>query len=185
MSRFLVLGTLSLLLLQPALAAPLGRINLPDLRALEAKASSTAEVTLDERLLGLAAKMLDPAKPDEARARDVVAGLQAIYVRSYSFDTAITVPENDFEGLRHQLEAPGWSRIVSTRNKKDNSRAEVYLAVEGTAARGLVVIATEPKEVTLVNIVGAIDLDKLRKLEGQFGVPKLDLDSGTKAPVAR
>jgi hypothetical protein len=27
-----------------------------------------------------------------------------------------------------------------------------------------------------VNIVGAIDLDKLHKLEGQFGVPKLDID---------
>jgi hypothetical protein len=28
-----------------------------------------------------------------------------------------------------------------------------------------------------VNIVGAIDLDKLHKLEGQFGVPKLDIDA--------
>jgi len=32
-----------------------------------------------------------------------------------------------------------------------------------------------------VNIVGAIDLEKLHKLEGQFGVPKLDIDA-PKAP---
>jgi len=37
-------------------------------------------------------------------------------------------------------------------------------------------IASEPRQFTIVNIVGAIDLDKLHKLEGQFGVPKLDVD---------
>jgi hypothetical protein len=42
---------------------------------------------------------------------------------------------------------------------------------------GLALIASEPREITIVNIVGAIDLDKLHKLEGQFGVPKLDLDA--------
>jgi hypothetical protein len=37
-------------------------------------------------------------------------------------------------------------------------------------------IASEPRQFTIVNIIGAIDLDKLHKLEGQFGVPKLDID---------
>jgi len=31
-----------------------------------------------------------------------------------------------------------------------------------------------------VNIVGSIDLDKLRKLEGSFGIPQLELESGKK-----
>jgi hypothetical protein len=38
---------------------------------------------------------------------------------------------------------------------------------------GLAVIATEPRQLTIVNIVGAIDLDKLHRLEGRLGVPKL------------
>ena len=29
-----------------------------------------------------------------------------------------------------------------------------------------------------MNIVGAIDLAKLRRLEGKFGIPKLDLPNG-------
>jgi hypothetical protein len=36
-------------------------------------------------------------------------------------------------------------------------------------------IVSEPRQFTM-NIVGAIDLEKLRKLEGQFGVPKLEID---------
>jgi hypothetical protein len=38
------------------------------------------------------------------------------------------------------------------------------------------VIGTEPKELTFVNIVGTVDLDKLSQLEGNFGVPLLELE---------
>jgi hypothetical protein len=43
-------------------------------------------------------------------------------------------------------------------------------------AIGLALIASEPRQFTIVNIVGAIDLEKLHKLEGRFGVPKLDVE---------
>jgi hypothetical protein len=49
--------------------------------------------------------------------------------------------------------------------------------IDNNRAVGLALIASEPRQFTIVNIVGAIDLDKLHKLEGQFGVPKLDIDS--------
>jgi hypothetical protein len=170
---------------QAAAAAPDGRIRLPDLSALEAKASETAEVTLDERLLGLAARLLDPSNPEEARARAAVNGLKAITVRSYTFDTATIVPQKDLDAIRTQLESPGWNHIVSTHNRREASHVDVYLAVEGNSARGLVLLATEPKQFTVVNLVGAVDLDKLRRLEGQLGVPKVDLDSGGKPASAR
>jgi len=54
--------------------------------------------------------------------------------------------------------------------------------VANNQATGLALIASEPRQFTIVNIVGAIDLDKLHKLEGQFGVPKLDIDA-PKAPT--
>ena len=54
--------------------------------------------------------------------------------------------------------------------------------VDNNQAVGLALIASEPRQFTIVNIVGAIDLDKLHKLEGQFGVPKLDLDAAKSAP---
>jgi hypothetical protein len=45
---------------------------------------------------------------------------------------------------------------------------------------GLAVVTTDIKEFTVVNIIGPVDLEKLTKLEGQFGVPVLDLEASPK-----
>jgi len=57
--------------------------------------------------------------------------------------------------------------------------------VDKSQAVGLAVIASEPRQFTIVNIVGAIDLDKLHKLEGQLGVPKLDIDTSKAEPAPK
>jgi len=46
----------------------------------------------------------------------------------------------------------------------------------GDQIGGLAVLSIEPREFTIVNIVGPIDLEKLTKLEGQFGVPDLGIE---------
>jgi hypothetical protein len=45
--------------------------------------------------------------------------------------------------------------------------------VRGDRINGLVIISAEPREFTVVNIVGDIDLDRLSKLEGEFGIPRI------------
>ena len=45
----------------------------------------------------------------------------------------------------------------------------------GDQIGGLAVVSIEPKELTVVNIVGPINLEKLSQLEGSFGVPYLNL----------
>jgi hypothetical protein len=47
----------------------------------------------------------------------------------------------------------------------------------GAQVGGLVVLATDAKEFTVVNILGPVDLEKLTRLEGQFGVPALEIES--------
>ena len=54
---------------------------------------------------------------------------------------------------------------------------EVYLLFNGEMVNGLAVLHTDDKELTVVNIVGPVDLDKLAQLEGQFGVPDLGIES--------
>ena len=55
----------------------------------------------------------------------------------------------------------------------------------GDQVSGLAVLATDPKELTVVNIVGPIDLEKLTQLEGQFGIPDLDLEPHPKIKPKR
>jgi len=176
------LTLIALLLAAPACAQTRGLLKLPEMAALADKASESVTVTLDSNLLGLGCRFLNAEEPDEAAAKKVCQSLTGIYVRKFTFDTDYAYPKADIEGIRRQLAAPGWSRIVEARSKKESTDVDVYLLVDGGKARGLAVIASEPRELAIVNIVGNIDLEKLHDLEGQFGVPELQIESGKKAP---
>jgi hypothetical protein len=152
------------------------RLVLPDMRSLEAKATEVVSVTLDAPLLGLAARFLDDSKPEDAAAKQLVAGLKGVYVRSFKFDTDFAYPRADVDALRKQLLAPGWQPLVEVRSLKARTHTDIYISMEGERANGLVIIASEPRELTIVNIVGSIDLQKFHRLEGRFGVPDLQLE---------
>jgi hypothetical protein len=159
------------------LAASNPRLVLPDFKGLADKATESVSITMDPSLLGLATRFMDSGNAQDAAAIDVIKGLRGIYVRSYTFDRDGAYRPSDVDEIRKQLAAPGWSRVVETHSKKTHADVDIYLMTEGKQVLGLALIASEAREFTIVNIVGAIDLDKLHKLEGQFGVPKLDLDS--------
>jgi hypothetical protein len=166
----------ALLLSQLALGAPAEpKLLLPNFDALSSTATETVSITLDSALLGMAAKFLDPNNPEDAAAREVLSGLQGIYVKSYTFDEDFAYPKADVDRVRKQLSSPGWSRLVEVRSRKEQADVDIYMSVEGNKALGLAIIASEPREFTIVNIVGSVDLDKLHQLEGKFGVPKLEL----------
>ncbi|HEY3656940.1 MAG TPA: DUF4252 domain-containing protein [Steroidobacteraceae bacterium] len=170
-------------LLAPSLtfAAPNPRLLLPEFGALADKASESVTITLDPSMLAMAGRFLDSNDPQDAATQEVIKGLQGIYVRSYTFDQDYFYKQSDIDAVRKQLSAPGWNRLMETRSRKTHANVEIYIMTEGNKAIGLALIASEPREFTIVNIIGSIDLQKLHKLEGQFGVPKLDLDA-TKAP---
>lgn len=173
-----------LALLAPTLAwaAPNPRLVLPEFSTLAQKATESVTITLDAALLAVAGRFLDGNDPQDAAAKEVLKGLQGIYVRSYTFDKDSAYQQADIDAVRNQLSAPGWSRLVETRSRKSQANVDIYIMVTNNQATGLALIASEPRQFTIVNIVGAIDLDKLHKLEGQFGVPKLDIDLPKAAP---
>src|SRR5215472_18657656 len=158
-----------------AFAAPAALLNLPDFDALAGKASESVNISLDTSLLGIAAGFLDPSDPDDAATKELIAGLKGIYVRSYTFGQDFAYPAAQVDLVRKQLAPPAWQRLVEVNSTKDHTHVQIYVAADRGVASGLAIIASEPREFTIVNIVGPIDLAKLRRLEGKFGIPKLDL----------
>jgi len=158
------------------------RLQLGNLNNLEAKASKVVDVTLDGALLHLAEKFLNSKKPEEAAVKELLAGLKGIYVKSFQFDKEGEYSMADVDSIRAQLRAPGWSRMAGVKSKKDGENAEVYMLMTGSQVGGIAVIATGPKELTIVNIVGTIDIDKLAELSGKFGIPTIDFKNDSKAP---
>jgi hypothetical protein len=156
-----------------AAAAPLSaqRVNL-DIPGLAARAAETVEVTLDGDLLHRAAKFLGRDDPDERAAREIAMKLEGIYVRSYSFDKEGEYDRGVVEKMRGQLGA-AWKRIVSVKSR-ERENVEIYVDMDAAGnVRGLVVISAEPRELTLVNLVGPVDIDKLSMIEGKWGIPRV------------
>jgi hypothetical protein len=146
------------------------RINL-DFPDLADKAEEVVDVTLDANMLRLAAKFLSGTDSDERAVRDVIGGLESIYVRSYEFADEGMYDRSLIDKIRSQL-GPSWKPLVTVRSKtKEN--VNILADMHGDKVTGLVIIATEPREFTIVNINGPIDIDRLAQLSGQFGIPEL------------
>lgn len=143
---------------------------------LAAKASDTVDVSLSGPLLRLATKFLSDDDKDEAKVKQLVAGLKGIYVKTFEFKKPGEYTAADVESFRAPLRGPDWERIVGVHSTEDGETVEVYIKNEGKGIGGLAIIATEPKELTLVNIVGAIDLDSLSKLGGLAGIPEVEVE---------
>jgi hypothetical protein len=155
------------------------RLQLSSLDHLTAKASQTVDVNIDERLIGLAVRMLSNHETGEKDVKKLVEGLKGIYVRSFEFEAAGQYNPGDIETIRAQLRGPGWSRLVNVVSKKEGN-IEVYLQLTGQTVGGLAVLFAGDKELAIVNLVGPVDLDKLAKLEGQLGVPELGIQKKNK-----
>jgi hypothetical protein len=102
-----------------------------------------------------AAKFLDSKDPDEAKVKKLLAGIDGIYIKSFEFKKGGGYAPADVDSVRAQLRAPEWSRIIGVKSSADD------------------ILCAAPKELTVVNIVGPVDLDSLADLGGHFGVPKL------------
>jgi len=156
------------------------KIQIDHLNKLADKADQVVEVTLDERLLQLAAKFLSNSNPTEARVREIISGLKGVYVRVLEFDKPGEYAPSDVETIRSQLRQPGWQKIVGVYSRRGGDNVDVHLRLQGENIVGLAIIAADPRELTFVNVIGPIDLEKLRQLEGQLGIPKLDLEKGSR-----
>ncbi len=155
--------------------AQAAKLQLPNLEHLHAKAREVVDVSLDGQMLKLAGRFLSNDKSsDEAKAKELVEKLQGVYVKSFEFDKEGEYSKEDVEAVRSLLKGPGWSRIVGVLSKQGGDNVEVYAMTEGGAMTGLAVLSAEPKEFTIVNIVGPVDLERLVNLGGAFGIPKLD-----------
>jgi hypothetical protein len=180
-SRRLWTLILTMILVPVVSAAAQGaRVTLPDLSQLAARSSNTVDISLDGALLNLASRFLDAEDDEERAVKELMGSVKGIYVKTFQFDHDGGYSTADVDVIRRQLAAPGWSRMIGVDSRRDQEHVDIYMWMDGNKPGGLAILAQQPRELVIVNIVGAIDLDRLRALEGQFGVPKLDLERRSK-----
>ena len=172
MKKFILSLALTVVVAVPAAAQ---RLDLSFLADLEDRAEEVVDVTLDASLLKLGSRFLSGKDPDERAIADMIRGLEGIYVRSFEFAKNDSYDRKLITRLQSQL-GPTWKPLVTVRSKtKEN--VNIYADMRGERVVGLVIIAAEPRELTVVNIVGPIDIEKLADLQGEFGIPHFSKDN--------
>lgn len=164
-------GLLLALALAPAMVmAQTARLKLPDFSGLAAKATESVDIDMDADTLRMAGAFISGGSGVDPQFAETVKGLQGIYLKVFTFDKPGQYSMRDIEPVVAQVQAQGWKKLLSVRDKED--RVEMWLRDNSTDG-GMFFVASEPKELVLINIVGKVDLETLRRLQGRMGMPML------------
>jgi hypothetical protein len=153
-----------------------GRLRLDSLERLASKADESVNIEIDGFLIRFAGSLLSEKDADEKTVKEVIEGLKGVYVRSYELKSGVRFEEADVAGVREQLRAPGWTRLVDVESRGlDVGGAELYVASSGGRVEGIALLVVEPRQLTVINIVGAVDVDKLKKLGDTLDLPRIHI----------
>ncbi|MGA3049073.1 MAG: DUF4252 domain-containing protein [Terracidiphilus sp.] len=142
-------------------------------KELAQRASNVTEVTLGKNMLAFAAKFMNGKDEDEAATRKLIDGLDGIYVRDYEFDKEGQFSMDEIEQLRKYFETSEWSPIVRERERKSGETTDVMVKLVNGESHGMFILTVEPKELTVVLILGPVRMEDLGKLKGLGGLGSL------------
>jgi hypothetical protein len=165
----------------PILAiAQTSQLKLPSFANLQQQATESVDITIGSLALRIMSGLMDEEDADSAQMKQLIKGLKSVRVRNYQFASDFAYSKADIDAVRSQLSGPAWTQLAQVHDQKKNEDVDVYVALDDHKVTGFALIASEPREFTIVNIVGAVDLDKIAALQRQLGIP--DVGSARIAP---
>ena len=152
-------------------------------KELASRASDVTEVTLGKNMLAFAAKFMNGKDKDDAATKQLIEGLDGIYVRSYEFDKEGQYSMDEVEQLRKYFETSEWSPMVRERERKSGETTDVMVKLVNGESHGMFILTAEPKELSIVLILGPVrmeDLGKLKHIGGLGGLGDIAKDATVK-----
>jgi hypothetical protein len=131
------------------------------------------EINLSSAMLKFAARI---AARQEPEAAELIRNLKSIRVNVVGLDDSnrdSTIEQ--IEGVRRKLEAQGWTKMVTVREKNGGDNVDVHVMQRGEESiDGLVVTVLDKKgEAVFVNIVGNINADQIAQIADKFDIEPL------------
>jgi uncharacterized protein DUF4252 len=145
------------------------QIDLKALDKIAAKAKGSTEMGMDPAMLKAAASALNEKDGKEAAVKKLTENIKGFFLRNYEFKKGDFKLE-DIKPLTDQLKAPNWVRFLHT--KEDNEQTEIWWHVTNGETDGILLIAAEEDELTVINAVGTANLQDLSKLKDLGNLPK-------------
>jgi hypothetical protein len=185
-----IFGTMALAAALAASASAQDIVKMLDWDALGSKARESVNVNMDGPTLAMAQAFIDKtplagmAKKggiDSERAKELVQKLKGVYVRVLEFDKPGEYDMAQVEALRSKLATMQFNALVDVREKGKETTG-VFIKSDGKTVQGLVVLVAEPKELTLVHLVGDIAAADLEQLGA---IPNVHLQGGAQKQATK
>ncbi len=129
------------------------------------------EVNINSNLIAMAIRLGKDSEPELA---DLLRGLEGIHVNVIGLDdTNRSDVLARVQTIRADLDARGWSRVVTVQQKDQD--IGVYIRTRGDeSVMGVAVtVISENKQAVLINVVGDIKLEKLAAIGERFNIEPL------------
>lgn len=150
---------------------------------LEEKADEVVKVNLWGRSLDQAKRLLGLRKNVTASVRGFLGGLKGVYRRTYRFRGS-PASEDDVRPVHESLSDNGWVPMIETADRKGPESLSVYSYYEDEELAGMTVVSSDPREVTVVKILGPVDLEALSQIGRGLGIPLMNVATTELSPVA-
>jgi hypothetical protein len=170
MNRFFMIAAAGAITL---FAASAQELDLGFAKALEQKASESTSIDLGPEHLKL---MLGFAGDMNPELKTLAKSLERVQVKVLQFGQEGAYSLADMESLRSKVKTAEYLPFITRKEK--SGFTEILMRKGAKGMRGFVILSAEPKELTIVNIVGDLDLDTLSKLGGKMGIPEIKVDGG-------
>jgi len=166
-----------LLAIAAALPLTAQTVDFKFLDKLADKAKESSVVNLGPEQLGLLSGL---AGGEGKNFGEAAKALKSIQVRSFEFDGSGQYDIEEVRAFRDKVKASGdWVSLVSVKEKGGFTDIMILKGTDGKS-KGMLIVAAEPNEVSVVHIDGALDLAALGKLGGIMGIPEITGGYGSK-----
>jgi hypothetical protein len=170
---------LVLALALPVSAAAQGAHLKLDLGNFASRAKEVVNISIDKTTVDWAMQALKSKGGDTEKMRELMKDLEGITVQNLEFEKnekAPTVEEliGAARGVMQELDGPQWKSIINVTEKNAQRTEIVRVSLWKDAAGkigGLALLAIEPGEITLIDVVGNVKLDQLDALGKAIGHP--------------
>jgi len=166
MKKGLLLVTAAMIFAAPGWALQGAKVHM-DLQQLEENADEVVEVNLEGESLEQGSKLLAIRQGVSSSVKGLLSGLKGIYRRTYRFGLGKSYETSTVAEFEQKMAGGGWSSVLNVEDKKKNESVAIYSyrkTENGDA--GVTVVSRDSSEVTVVNIVGDVDIEALV----EFGV---------------
>jgi hypothetical protein len=166
-----VLLALSMAALSASAADP-GYVDIGKFKPVEGR--QFVEVNLHAPLLKFASVFVDNEEPEVAA---LIRTIKHVRVNVVGYDESTRAETTDrVEGVRRELEAQGWTQMVTVKQAEDAENVAVFIKMgSDDSVEGLIVtvIDSGKKEVVFVNLVGNIRPEQIATIGKRLNIDPL------------